>query len=78
MLKRKDRQAAAALTHPNIVSIHNVGLNDGSPYIITELLQGETPARGLKKGPMRLSEAPGHATEKPGDWVGRIKWDYSR
>jgi serine/threonine protein kinase len=52
-----EAQAAAALNHPNIVSIHHVGQHDGSPYIVTELLQGETLRERLKEGPMRLREA---------------------
>jgi len=51
-----EAQAAAALTHPNIVSIHHVGRYDGSPYIVTELLHGETLRERLRHGPMRLRE----------------------
>ena len=34
--------AASALNHPNILSIHDVGTHDGSPYVVSELLQGQT------------------------------------
>jgi len=51
-----EAQAAAALNHPNIVSIFHVGEHDGSPYIVTELLQGETMRDRLRRGPMRLRE----------------------
>jgi Tol biopolymer transport system component len=34
--------AASALNHPNILSIYDVGTHDGSPYVISELLQGQT------------------------------------
>ena len=51
-----EAQATAALNHPNIVSIFHVGKYDGSPYIVTELLQGETLGDRLRKGPMRLRE----------------------
>jgi serine/threonine protein kinase/WD40 repeat protein len=51
-----EAQAAAALTHPNIVSIHHVGRCDGSPYIVTELLHGETLRDRLRHGSMRLRE----------------------
>ena len=52
----QEAQATAALNHPNIVSIFHVGQHDGSPYIVTELLQGETLRDRLRRGPMRLSE----------------------
>jgi serine/threonine protein kinase len=49
-----EAQATAALNHPNIVSIFHVGQYNGSPYIVTELLQGETLRDRLRRGPMRL------------------------
>jgi eukaryotic-like serine/threonine-protein kinase len=51
-----EAQATAALNHPNIVSIFHIGKYDESPYIVTELLQGETLRDHLRKGPMRLRE----------------------
>jgi Tol biopolymer transport system component len=53
----QEAQAAAALNHPNIVSIFHVGQYDGSPYIVTELLHGETLRERLRHGPLRLREA---------------------
>src|SRR5579863_6567752 len=44
-----EARAAAALNHPNIVAVYDFGLDEGSPYIVCELLQGKT----LRK---RLSE----------------------
>jgi len=35
--------AASALNHPNILAIHDVGTHDGAPYVVSELLEGETP-----------------------------------
>src|SRR3989441_1452433 len=34
--------AAGALNHPNILVVHDIGTHDGSPYIVSELLEGET------------------------------------
>src|SRR5712691_7750901 len=34
--------AAGALNHPNILIVHEVGTHDGSPYVVSELLEGET------------------------------------
>jgi hypothetical protein len=51
-----EAQATAALNHPNIVSIFHVGEYNGSPYIVTELLQGETLRDHLRRGPLRVRE----------------------
>jgi Tol biopolymer transport system component len=51
-----EAQAAATLNHPNVVSIFHVGQYDGSPYIVTELLQGETLRERLQHGPMPLRD----------------------
>src|SRR5271165_3458470 len=59
----QEAQATAALNHPNIVSIFHVGQYDGSPYIVTELLQGETLRERLRKGPMRLREVLDYGVE---------------
>ncbi len=52
-----EAQATAALNHPNIVSIFHVGQYDASPYIVTELLQGETLRDRLRRGSLRPREA---------------------
>lgn len=38
----QEAQAAGALNHPNILVIHHVGRHDGAPYIVAELLEGQT------------------------------------
>ena len=39
---KKEAEAIAALNHPNILSLYDVGERDGAPYFVTELLEGET------------------------------------
>ncbi len=46
----KEAQAASALNHPNIVSVYDVGSRDGTPYIVTELLEGQTLRERLAAG----------------------------
>jgi Tol biopolymer transport system component len=38
----QEAQAAGALNHPNILVIHHIGTHEGAPYIVSELLEGET------------------------------------
>src|SRR5262249_14201877 len=38
----QEARAAGTLNHPNIVAVYDVGSHDGSPFIVTELLEGET------------------------------------
>jgi eukaryotic-like serine/threonine-protein kinase len=58
-LERFEREArlAASVTHPNVVALHDVGMHDGKPYFVTELLQGETLRERLTKGPIPLATA---------------------
>jgi serine/threonine protein kinase/Tol biopolymer transport system component len=52
-----EARAAAALNHPNIVAVYDVGSDQGVPYIVCELLEGETLRQRLRDGqlPLRLA-----------------------
>jgi hypothetical protein len=41
-LFEREARAVAALNHPNILTVHDVGTHEGTPYVVTELLEGET------------------------------------
>jgi hypothetical protein len=46
----REARAVAALTHPNILAIHDVGSHNGTAYLVTELLEGETLRQRLADG----------------------------
>jgi Tol biopolymer transport system component len=48
----QEARAVAALSHPNIVAIYDTGTQDGVPYLVSELLDGETLRERLKSGPI--------------------------
>ncbi len=53
----REARAVAALTHPNILAIHDVGTHDGTPYLVTELLEGETLRQRLGEGALTPRKA---------------------
>ncbi len=57
--ERFEREArlAASLSHPNVVALYDVGFQDGQPYLVTELLHGETLRERLQKRPVPLQSA---------------------
>ena len=50
----QEAHAAAALNHPNILAVYDIGQQDGSPYIVSELLEGQTLRDRLRDGPLSL------------------------
>ena len=48
----REAKAVAALTHPNILAIHDYGSTDDAAYSVTELLEGQTLRRRLQEGPL--------------------------
>ena len=53
----QEARAAGALNHANILAIYDVGTHEGSPFLVTELLDGETLRERLRSGPLPLRKA---------------------
>jgi len=53
----REAEAAARLSHPNIVAVYDVGRDESGPYLVLELLRGKTLATRLKLGALPIGEA---------------------
>jgi eukaryotic-like serine/threonine-protein kinase len=59
----QEARATAALNHANIMAIYDVGLHNGSPYVVSELLVGETLRQRLRQGALPQRKAIEFATQ---------------
>jgi serine/threonine protein kinase len=50
----QEARASAALNHPNILAVYQMGTYEGVPYIVSELLEGETLRDCLNRAPLPL------------------------
>ena len=50
-------RASGSLSHPNVVVVHDVGSHEGSPYLVMELLEGETLRQRLGAGALPIRKA---------------------
>ncbi|MCU1338442.1 MAG: serine/threonine protein kinase [Bryobacterales bacterium] len=53
---QQEVQIARRVSHPNVCRIHDLGEHKGVPYLSMELLEGETVAKRLERGPLSLEE----------------------
>jgi Tol biopolymer transport system component len=59
----QEARAASALSHPNILSIYDIGAHEGSPYVVSELLEGETLRDRLGGGALPQRKATDYALQ---------------
>src|SRR5438093_827821 len=59
----QEARASAALDHPNILVVHDVGSDNGVPYVISELLEGHTLRHSLDSGALPARKATDYAAQ---------------
>ncbi len=59
----QEAQAAAALNHPNILAVYGLGSFGGAPYLVSELLDGETLREMLSHGVVPIRKASDYAAQ---------------
>jgi serine/threonine protein kinase len=57
---RREAVAAGAMNHPNLLVVHDVGIEGDRPFLVTELLRGSTLREVLRHGPLTPAKAIGH------------------
>src|ERR1700692_3360835 len=55
--------ATAALNHPNILAVFDIGTSEGSPYVVSELLEGETLRERLRSGAIPVRKTLDYAMQ---------------
>jgi len=69
----QEARAAAALSHPNILAIYDIGIYDGTPYIVSELLEGQTLRQCLFEGPLPVRQAADYALQIAQGLIARMR-----
>ena len=59
----QEAQAAGTLNHPNILAVYDVGVHEGAPYVVSELLDGESLRDRLNTGPIAPRKVIDYATQ---------------
>ncbi len=59
----REARMIAALNHPHITTLHDVGRHEQVDFLVMELVEGETLAARLQRGPLRIHDALQHAID---------------
>jgi Tol biopolymer transport system component len=59
----REARTVSQLSHPHICALYDVGMHEGVDYLVMELLDGETLAERLQRGPLPLSEVLEYGTQ---------------
>lgn len=59
----QEARAVAALNHPNILALYDVGTHDGRPYLVSELLEGQSLREALQGGALPARKAGDYAVQ---------------
>ncbi|MGC2618244.1 MAG: protein kinase [Acidobacteriaceae bacterium] len=59
----QEARAVAALNHPNILAVHDIGQHEGCPFLVSELLEGESLRDVLARGPLTPRKAIAYAVQ---------------
>jgi Tol biopolymer transport system component len=62
----QEARAVAALSHPNVVAVFDTGAHDGLPYLVSELLEGQTLRDLLNSGPVPARKSVEYASQIAG------------
>ena len=59
----QEAKTLAALNHPNILTIHDAGVHEGAPYLVSELLRGKTLREEMANGALPVRKATDYALQ---------------
>jgi eukaryotic-like serine/threonine-protein kinase len=68
----QEARAAAALNHPNILAVHQMGTYESAPYLVSELLEGETLRELIKRGRLSVRKAIDSECRSLAGWSQRM------
>src|SRR5438876_11597480 len=59
----QEAKTLAALNHPNVLTIHDAGVHEGAPYLVSELLEGKTLREEMNGGALAVRKATDYALQ---------------